>query len=617
MRALRRCAAALASVLVGLLAVVALGGPAHAASDDSYDTFNVAYVVGTDGVTHVTETFTYNFSPSSLRHGYDRILVVGEQYDDTHDVRYEVSNITVSSPDPISTAWERTDYTDGRNQSIRIRIGDANRTISARTAHYVISYDLRGALRPFSDHDEFYWDALGPDLGLVKNAQVTVTVPQGAQDAVCFAGAAQTTTPCTSDKVESGVAVFTQKPLAAGQILTVDVRLLKGAAGDAQPIIVDSAAVVAQREATYGVAAGLGVGALVPLGTWLWGRRRFRDQRFVGLPPGTVPVKGDQGTVGPDPGYEVPVAFSPPDLALMDAGYLLEGQSRVAHLTATLVGLATAGAIRLSGGTESGTHPVAIPLDRSRIPDRPSDYLFDQLFAGRVQVAELDERGSLADAKTSMFERAAKTAWQQKWFVRFGAAPASGLLLTMGVLALGGAVLALVAGFFGLAAFAAPVGVALLITGGVVRSRTGRGQRSAYGRALTDQVQGFRTYLGTAEADQLRFEEGEDVFSRFLPWAVLFGLAERWTKVCERAVELGLMAAPDAGWYGGGSWNPGWILWNLDAWGNSIDTSTTPLPSPAASSGSFGGTGFGGGSSGFGGGGFSGGGGGGGGGGGW
>ena len=76
-----------------------------------------------------------------------------------------------------------------------------------------------------------------------------------------------------------------------------------------------------------------------------------------------------------------------------------------------------------------------------------------------------------------------------------------------------------------------PVTVAAVVTLIVVRMKMAKGQRTAVGRAWTDQVEGFRLYLTTAEADQLRFEEGEDIFSKYLPWAVLFGEADRWVRV--------------------------------------------------------------------------------------
>jgi hypothetical protein len=35
----------------------------------------------------------------------------------------------------------------------------------------------------------------------------------------------------------------------------------------------------------------------------------------------------------------------------------------------------------------------------------------------------------------------------------------------------------------------------------VIRTKLRRGQRTAEGRAVCDQVEGFKTYLATAEAD--------------------------------------------------------------------------------------------------------------------
>ena len=80
----------------------------------------------------------------------------------------------------------------------------------------------------------------------------------------------------------------------------------------------------------------------------------------------------------------------------------------------------------------------------------------------------------------------------------------------------------------------------------VIRFKLRRGQRTADGRAVCDQVEGFQTYLATAEADQLRFEEGEDIFSKYLPWAIVFELADRWAKICGDLVGDGPAARRDA-----------------------------------------------------------------------
>ena len=145
----------------------------------------------------------------------------------------------------------------------------------------------------------------------------------------------------------------------------------------------------------------------------------------------------------------------------------------------------------------------------------------------------------------------------------------------------------------------------IVVTVAVVRSKMRRGQRTPEGRAVCDQVEGFRTYLATAEADQLRFEEGEDIFSRYLPWAIVFDLADRWARICADLVRLGRIPDTTPYWYYG---SYGFNAFNTGFLTGALTSAATPVP--AASAGGSG-TGFGGGSS-FGGGGFSGGGGGGG-----
>ena len=105
---------------------------------------------------------------------------LGEPYDETQDAVYQITNISVTSPDDVATQFSsRTDEAKGgREEQLRLRIGDPDRTISAPTATYVISYDLAGAMRTSGSYDEFYWDATGLDwTASIKQVAVSVTVP--------------------------------------------------------------------------------------------------------------------------------------------------------------------------------------------------------------------------------------------------------------------------------------------------------------------------------------------------------------------------------------------------------------------------------------------------------
>jgi uncharacterized membrane protein len=120
--------------------------------------------------------------------------------------------------------------------------------------------------------------------------------------------------------------------------------------------------------------------------------------------------------------------------------------------------------------------------------------------------------------------------------------------------------------------------------------------RTAKGSAMLARVLGFRTYLHTAEAEQLRFEERTDVFSRYLPYAIVFGDAERWAKafaaLAAAQVAGGTAVAPVLPWYSGPA---GWDLGHL---GDSMGSFASTTAGAIATTASSGGSGFSGGSSG-------------------
>jgi hypothetical protein len=135
--------------------------------------------------------------------------------------------------------------------------------------------------------------------------------------------------------------------------------------------------------------------------------------------------------------------------------------------------------------------------------------------------------------------------------------------------------------------------------------------RTAAGRAVLAQSLGFKEYLVSEEARQIRFEEAQDIFSHYLPYAIVFGVADRWAGTFSRVAESATLAGRSIGipaWYifsgSGGYGDYSGIASGMDSF--STSASGTFTSTPAAS-----------GSSGFSGGGFSGGGGGGGGGGSW
>src|SRR4029453_14836532 len=69
--------------------------------------------------------------------------------------------------------------------------------------------------------------------------------------------------------------------------------------------------------------------------------------------------------------------------------------------------------------------------------------------------------------------------------------------------------------------------------------------RTAKGPGMTRRVNGFRIVIEKAEEHMSKWAEQENVFTRFLPYAVVFGVTDKWAKTFEA---LGQMPT-DTTWY--------------------------------------------------------------------
>lgn len=86
-------------------------------------------------------------------------------------------------------------------------------------------------------------------------------------------------------------------------------------------------------------------------------------------------------------------------------------------------------------------------------------------------------------------------------------------------------------------------------------SSPGARQRSALGTALRYQSAGFKHFLAVADGSALRFQEGAGIFSRYLPWAIAYGVTDQWVRAFGQALH-GLdnttaeIWVHDLAWYG-------------------------------------------------------------------
>lgn len=298
------------------------------------------------------------------------------------------------------------------------------------------------------------------------------------------------------------------------------------------------------------------------------GRRRFwvKDEIYAGVTPGLEPPPGGPARVEPTRGMEykgtIAVAFQPPrTLTPGLIGLVVDGTVDPRDLTASIIDLAARGYFTLEvvdpNLMGAGTKPKKDWLVRGLEKDPAGLMEYEQLLLKLIPAGKSARMSQLVrykkDALAAVAESMRRQAVQLGWY-RESQPPSADKGRHR--IAYGGS--SLIAAFLSLGMSATPLGWAtaglFLGAGGVIAFDPGyRPPRTAAGSAVRIQSLGFKRYLETAEANQIRYEEASAVFSRYLPYAIVFGVAEHWAKVFKdvavNAEADGIALGFDLGWF--------------------------------------------------------------------
>jgi uncharacterized membrane protein len=341
--------------------------------------------------------------------------------------------------------------------------------------------------------------------------------------------------------------------------------------------------------------------AAVLLLVWKFGR----DRRYAGSAIDAAYGKdGGPEVSAPLREGETPVEFEPPEhLRPGELGTLVDFDAGTLDVTATIIDLAVRGYLKIEE-VEKEWYQFKHDWKLTKLPKeeelrRYERTLYDGLFKDGDEVKISDLKNKFAERMGKVREQLVDDAISKGWFSRKpGTVKVLWALLGSFVLAIGIGLTILLAAN----THAGLIGVPIIL-GGVLLLIAARWmpKRTAKGYAVLRHTLGFKRFIDESEKHRAEFAERANIFSEYLPYAVVFGATDKWAKAFE-----GLANETDTS-----SWYVSQHAFNYAVFSSAIDgfatTSAGTLTSSPASSGS----------SGFGGGGFSGGGGGGGGGGSW
>ncbi|MEO6397324.1 MAG: DUF2207 domain-containing protein [Tepidiformaceae bacterium] len=548
------------SIVALLVAVGVSGGATSATASWRISSFDIVYNVDTEGTIDATETLNVDFG-TLQKHGIFRYL---DYKSECVAPRPGALQATYACPIGSDRTYGYTilSVTDAAGKKLNyevsdenlkkfIKIGDKDTIVTGRQ-DYVIHYRLKGALDPYAEFDEFYWNASGDGWSepTIDHFSVTLNLPAGANiKPLCFQGRFGSTDACIASATGSVARFESTRALNPNEQVTIVADWQKGIVKNPVPTVVDRVsfddffALDALELGGMALVGLLSVLAIIAL-WWANGRdRAYRSLYYLT----NDPTEGKRGLFARD---NVVVEYTPPDgLRPAEMGLILDERADTLDVTATIIDLAVRGYLHITEIPKRGLFGSADwELKKVEREDDLNEYerrLYAGLFASRTTVKMADLKNTFMEPLARVKEALYSSGMNRKWFSQKPeTARSAGALVGAGVMVLGGALMFLSGYFLGRTLIPAPLVLAGLIL--ILLSRT-MARRTATGSEALRRVLGFRLYISTAETRRQEFNEQENIFAKYLPFAIVFGCVGKWAKAFEGLDNDASQST--AGWY--------------------------------------------------------------------
>jgi len=556
--------------VIGIFLLIPTSFARDVVSDWYVKDFQAEIIVNKDSSLLITENIIADCGNLPDKHGIFRIL----------PIKATTPNETILSPiELISiTDFDGNPYkysTIKNNDTITWKIGDPNKTIIGEN-NYKIVYRVENTIR-FSDSefDEFYWNVLGNFWEMeIDNFRVKISFPEGINRN-------NTTVEAYSGEIggrlddltgyrwytNSILEVFNAQILRKGQGITVSVVFPKNIFTQYQ---------LGFFEKYSGYLLFL-LPIIVFILCYLIWKKYGKDPRV-------------HKTIIPE--FEIPGNLSPLEMGTLMSG----GKFKNQYLSAGIINLAVNKIISIE----------EVPASFLKRKDYRLNQLdqigqidpLDELFRGELFSYKAHTEVLLSSLKNNFISSAKKISEACKnKLIEKKLITAQGLKYQKIFITIGAIILGLYfSGLLTILSLALIPSAIILIVFSYLMAR-----RTPEGAELNWQIKGFKLYMNTAEKYRQQFNEKENIFEKFLPYAMIFGLTKEWTKKIKQIYGEDYFTNYHPIWFVGANL----ASFDVDNFVSNINSISKNISSHTGSS------------SGFGGGGFSGGGGGGGGGGGW
>lgn len=511
------------------------------------------------------------------KHGIFRVLPTVYSPEDGKQIGLHIKLSSIA--DFNGNSYKYSSSTDKFNKTITWKIGDVNKTVRGIN-NYLIRYSVANGVRTDNPNfDEFYWNLNG-NFWDIETDQFTANIqfpdsldPKNVQISLYsgFLGE-QTSENAKSDWINANtLRVKSVKTLRTGEGITLSATFPKGVVTPYQPSFFE----------LYGKYLYFLITIFVLiLCLQIW-RKFGRDPKV-------------NRTIAPE--FDIPEKLSPMSLGMVYS----DGILKTHYITASIVNLAVKKALKIEEIKKKNVFSSK-DFKLTRLDGKAGAMTTDEkkllgdLFEGKDEILMSSLKNNFYTNIPSLGSQVKRDLVEKNYLMPYSRAGQI-LFLVMGVLFfVGSFIFFAISGYLALNAFLSSI--IFIVFSFLMPKRSLEGAKFFY------RVLGLKLYLNTAEKYRQRFFEKENLFEKFLPYAMMFQMTGMWISKMKDIYGEKYFATYHPIWYAGAisSFNENTFNSMVTGMSESMSSSISSSPS----------------SSGSGGGGFSGGGGGGGGGGGW
>lgn len=481
--------------------------------------FNSEIQINKDSSIDVRETIVVDFSREA-HHGIFRDIPFIYENKDGEDFTVDINIESITDPNGVPYQFEEQRSGDNK----RFKIGDPTFLVND-VITYVIKYNFSYGILFQEDYDELYWNSTGTDWPVpIDKATTKVFFPEeitdlSKVDTICFTGRfASTSTACEHKILDSKTAFYqTTRSLESFQGLTIGLKLPKGLIDE--PSFLQKNSNIFLQILFYFIPILLGV-------------HLYKKWQRDGKDPET------RGTI-------IPYYFPPKDISAGEAGVIKDEKSDISDITATVIELAVKKFITI----EEEVHKTFIfktktftficnNIDWKDL--KPHEVTIMKTFFGanpeKGKERTLDSLKNefyktIPEVKSDLYEEVQKNGY----FVKnpesarsiWGHPGSIGFSILLGFIA---AMFYLEDPFNYYTHIIIALAICVIVAFIFFRAMPKKTQK---GIKAYENILGIKEFIKTADKDRIKFYEKENIFERNLPYAIMFGMSDKWVKAFE------------------------------------------------------------------------------------